>query len=162
MREALRTRRGSKIQRSKFGVGKAIGGCIYVHKDYATKIIPRSTYKRALQLLYLQFPEFDFNVVKYDPDNNKISFMTSEDFDTAREPVVGTYIVVDVGSGKLKMGHSNAIYHHKWLWVDDNYPRFDVDKSYEWSKAWLSVLDEPADGTNIDRWKAQLAKYGLK
>jgi len=33
------------------------------------------------------------------------------------------------------------IYHHKWLFVKDDYQGFDVDKSKERSAEWLQVSD---------------------
>lgn len=162
MKNPLKTRKGSIIKRSKYGVGKLIGGCLYFHKDYATSVIPYEQYNEALGLLFDTYPDFQFNTLKYDPHNNSISFMECSDFDTAREPIVGDYVVVNLDKQTAKKGHSNTIYHHKWLWVDDSYSGFDVDESYEWSKDWLSVLDEPADGTNQTRWLNQLHRYGFE
>ena len=162
MKRLLKTLRGSRIGRTGDKVGKTIGGCIYCHKQYAESVIPEGEYEDALDLLYSEYPNFKFNTLKYDPNKHCISFIECPDFDTAREPVVGDYIVVNLITQQLKKGHSNAIYHHKWLWVDDTYQGFDVDESYEWSKTWLSTLREPADGTNTARWLAQLHKYGLE
>ena len=162
MKRLLKTTKGSRIIRSKYGVGKLIGGCIYLHKDYVDDVIPQDDYDEALDILYDDYPNFSFNTVKYDPAKNCISFIECPDFDTAREPVVGDYVVVYIDKGLTKKGHSNSIYHHKWLWVDDDYDGFDVNKSYEWSQTWLSRLLEPADGTNQARWLKQLEKYGLE
>jgi poly(A) polymerase len=90
-----------------------------------------------------------------------IRFDQAPDFDTAREPHVGDYVIVDPRNPNfVNKGHSNSIWHHKWLWVKDNYVGFDVDKSKEWSKMWLSKLGEPAKGTDVT-WNSQLQKVGL-
>ena len=156
----LKTLKGSTIKRSKYGVGKEIGGEIYVHKDYVDRVVPRMIYNQALDILEDTYPEFEFNCIKYNPKTSVISFQEVPDFDSAREPKVGDYVIVKP-DGSVKPGHSNYIFHHKWLFVKNNYPGFDVEDSWEWSKKWLSVLQEPSDGNGIARWNAQLDKYNL-
>ena len=68
---------------------------------------------------------------------------------------------MNLETGEIKEGYSNTIYHHKWLFVKDDYTGFDIDESYEWSKEWLSKLPEKADGTNQERWINQLRKYNI-
>ena len=158
----LKTKKGSVIKRSpKYGVGKEIGGDIYLHKDYAPEVVPASCWNNALAILEEEYPEFQYNCVRWSPKTQKVSFQEAPDFDTAREPVVGDYVTVDCGDGTTSTGHSNYIWHHKWLWVRNDYDGFDVDESWNWSKQWLSVLDEPSDGNGLSRWKAQLNRYGL-
>lgn len=157
----LYTLNGSKICRSKYGVGKSIGGNIYVHKDYAAQVVPPAILSTAEHILQQNEPDFEYNCIKYDPARRRISFQEVPDFDSAREPTVGDYIIVDVPTGQCKSGHSNYIFHHKWLWVDDNYTGFDVNESYEWSKKWLAKLPVPSDGNGLDRWKSQLKQYEI-
>lgn len=40
----LKTLNGSVIKRSKYGVGKEIGGKIYLHRNYAEDVIPSDIY----------------------------------------------------------------------------------------------------------------------
>lgn len=158
----LKTLRGSNIQRSpKFGVGKEIGGDIYVHKDYATDVVPAKCWKAALQILQDTYPHFQYNCIRWSPKTQKVAFQEAPDFDTAGEPVVGDYVTVDCGDGTVSTGHSNYIWHHKWEWVRNDYTGFDVAESWNWSKKWLSVLKEPSDGNGLSRWKTQLKRYNL-
>lgn len=158
----LKTKKGSVIKRSpKYGVGKEIGGDIYVHKNYALDVIPAKYWNYAVAVMNSGFPEFPYNCVRWSPKTLKVSFQEAPNFDTAREPVVGDYITVDCRNGSINIGQSNYIWHHKWLWVRNDYDGFDVAESWNWSKQWLSVLDEPSDGNGISRWKAQLSRYGL-
>lgn len=158
----LKTKKGSTIKRSsKYGVGKEIGGDIYFHKDYALDVIPAAYWKRAVEILESNYPDFQYNCIRWSPKTFKVSFQEAPDFDTAREPVVGDYITVNCRDDSISTGHSNYIWHHKWLWVRNDYDGFDVNKSWRWSKTWLSVLDEPSDGNGIGRWEAQLSRYGL-
>lgn len=158
----LYTLKGSPIARSsKYGVGKEIGGDIYFHKSYADKIVPESILQNALEVMKIDFPEFHYNTMRYSPKTGVISFQECPDFRLSREPKVGDYINV-AADGTTKKGHSEYIFHHKWLWVMNNYRGFNVRKSWEWSKKWLSILQEPSDGNGIERWNAQLDRYNLE
>lgn len=156
----LKTMKGSAIKRSKYGVGKEIGGDIYLHKQYALDVVPEDILDDAKTMLAEYDPSFRYNCIRYSPKTGAVSFQEAPDFDTAREPVVGDYITV-FPDGTIKTGHSNYIWHHKWLWVKNDYKGFDVQESWEWSKKWLSVLQEPSDGNGIARWDSQLKRYGL-
>ncbi len=155
------TRKGNRITRSKYGVGKVMCFCVYAHKNYAHKIIPMEILINAEAVLYEKYPDFQYNCLKYDTNTQTVSFQEGPDFDTAREPVVGDYVSV-FPDGKTRKGHSEYIWHHKWLWVEDDYKGFDVEASFNWSQKWLSVLTETADGNGIQRWKAQLKRFGLE
>lgn len=155
----LKTYKGSAIKRSKYGVGKEIGGDIYLHKMYADEVVPGDILDNAEQLLSDYDPTFDYSCIRYSPKTGAISFQEAPDFDTAREPVVGDYITV-FPDGTIKTGHSNYIWHHKWLFVKNDYPGFDVRSSWEWSKLWLSTLDTVASGVK-HIWESQLASAEL-
>ena len=157
----LKTYRGSPIKRSsRYGIGKEIGGDIYFHKLYAPKIVPAEILENAEQVLADNYPEYDYNCIRYSPKTDAVSFQESPDFDTAREPIVGDYITV-LPDGTIKTGSSKYIFHHKWLWVDNDYPGFNVEDAWEWSRQWLNTLQETSDGNGIGRWNAQLDRYGL-
>jgi len=157
----LKTYKGSVIKRSsKYGVGKEIGGDIYFHKNYADIIVPPDILYDAKTILSEEYPYFRYNCMRYSPKTGAVSFQESPDFDTAREPIVGDYITI-FPDGSIKTGHSNYIFHHKWLWVKNDYPRFDTSESWEWSREWLNTLQETSDGNGIGRWNAQLNKYNL-
>ena len=70
----------------------------------------------------------------YTKSPNQIRFDTAEDFDTAREPSPGKMFLVDIDNETVNERFSNQIWHHKWLFVKDDYKGFDVMQSYEWSK----------------------------
>lgn len=156
----LKTYKGSPIKRSKYGVGKEIGGDIYLHRDYADMVVPSDIMDNAEAVLDSAYPDFEYNCIRYSPKNGSISFQEAPDFDYAREPIVGDYITV-FPDGTIKTGHSNYIWHHKWLWVMNDYTGFDVSESWEWSRLWLSTLQETSDGNGVARWNAQLNRYGL-
>jgi hypothetical protein len=153
----IETATGSKIKRFKNNVGKLIGGSIYVHKNYAELVVPKDTLDKAKELLG---DSFEYNCVKFDIKPNVVRFDQAAGFDDDREPFVGNYITVTT-DGKLKKGISPYIWHHKWLWVKDDYNGFNVQESKEWSALWLSKFKEPASGVP-QKWEEQLRKYGLE
>jgi len=153
----IRTTKGSGIRRYKNIVGKDIGGQLYVHKNYANEVIPSELLDSGAK----QLPkDFKYNTIMWDRRNNIIRFDSAPGFDTEREPIVGDYVVV-FPNGTLREGKSNYIWHHKWLWVKDDYKGFNVSEAINWSKEWLSKLQEPASG-KLEKWKEQLNAIGLQ
>lgn len=159
----LRTNHGSVIRRFKDNVGKKVGTSLYVHKLYADEVIPKNILQRAEDILTRSNPDFAYNSIMFDPQRGIIRFDEAPDFDTASEPTVGNYITVFLNRSNTsppQKGHSDSIWHHKWLWVKDDYTGFDVDKSKEWSRQWLAKLNEPAKGSKL-HWQSQLKNVGL-
>ena len=138
----------------KFGVGKEIGGAIYVHRDY------QDVLAHAVSRAKLQIPaDFKYAIVKYMMATQTSSFIDSPDFDFADEPIVGDLFIVknDGTIKKRKQLQDPYIYHHKWLFVADNYRGFDVEVSKLRSLAWLAL--ENVDKTRIGRksyWERQV------
>lgn len=133
---------------------------IYLHKNYAKEVIPNEIYENALKVLEEEYPTFNYNCVMYDTSNNMVRFDEAPDFDTAREPKVGNFIKV-MPNGEATKGSSSNIWHHKWLWVKDDYSGFNVEESKLWSAKWLGILTETAKGTQ-KTWDKQLENHGLK
>jgi hypothetical protein len=131
----LKTLNGSAIKRSKLGVGKDIGGEIYLHKDYEQLIPDQEALKKAKQVLKASYPDFTYNTLKF--SKIKFTFFSSPDFDTADEPTAGSYVTV-IGD-TAKAGKTASIWHHKWLWVQDTYQGFDVEAAYKRSAKWLKL-----------------------
>jgi hypothetical protein len=159
----LKTNRGSVIRRFKDNVGKKVGTSLYVHKLYADEVIPKNILQKAEEILTRSNPDFAYNSIMFDPQRGIIRFDEAPDFDTASEPTVGNYITVFLNrrnTSPPQKGHSNSIWHHKWLWVKDDYTGFDVEKSKEWSRQWLAKLNEPAKGSKL-HWHSQLKNAGL-
>lgn len=166
MLKPLYTKKKSKIWYYNNSVGKRVGSKIYVHKDYALDIIPTDILWDAQDVLYKYEPEASFSCICYDLKNSSvIRFDEAPKFDTDREPYPGIMWTVDIsrineGERCYRVSYSDAIWHHKWLWVKSNYKGFDVQKSYEWSKSWLSELPEVASGYS-HKWEEQLKKYNI-
>ncbi len=142
-------------KRSKrFGVGKEIGGNVYVHREYEGVLGRRvQTAKRAIP------DSFDYTIVKLNIASQAVTFVECPDFDTADEPIVGRHILVreDGTTQDRKQLDDPYIYHHKWLMVEDTYTGFDVTASQRRSRLWLSI--ENVDKSRIGRksyWEAKV------
>ena len=141
---------GSKITRSRLGVGKEIGGEIYLHRQYEKLIPDQKALKHAKSFLP---KDFAYNVVKFDlKDPSRMTFFRSPDFDTADEPAAGEAYTVRK-EGIIQHRDYKSIWHHKWCWVGDDYKGFDVDESFDRSRRWIMIpnLDTSVIG-NPDRW----------
>ena len=133
----------------KHGVGKEIGGAIYVHRQYED--VFGDVVANAREYL----PEgFVYRVVKYDSRSGNVSFVESPDFDTADEPIVGEIVTVkpDGIVRRRKQAADPEIYHHKWLFVRDDYCGFDVIESRQRSEQWTAL-------TNVDRARIGRKSY---
>ena len=129
----VHTEKGNLIQKSpKYGVGKQMGNVIYVHQS-AEDIIPSSFLNNAKEQLP---PDFTYSIIKYDSKNDNITFIYSPDWDSASEPIVGNAILVrgDGSKREIKQKSSPQIYHHKWLFVRDDYSGFDSEESKQRSR----------------------------
>ncbi|CAL9956526.1 hypothetical protein VPHD480_0018 [Vibrio phage D480] len=142
-RATLKTRKGSAVKRSKWGVGKDIGGALYLHINYVPEEF-KERVAEARTLLSIENPTFCPNVVRIDYKKSTIAFYESTEFDHVQEPAAGKMIVVDVAERKVaKARQVNQIWHHKWLWVGDDYNGFNVSQSYDRSIQWLDHDDIP-------------------
>lgn len=133
---------------NKFGgIGKEIGGEIYLHKQYE-HTLPQNLLNKAKSFLP---KDYEYHVVKFNPKTNVFSFIQSNDFDTNEEPSVDAVMTVKPDGTVKKQGNSGWIYHHKWQWVADDYKGFDVQKSKERSLKWSSL--EGVDKSRIGQRK---------
>lgn len=158
---------GSSITRHK-PVGKLIGGKIYAHINYLNQIITdKSKIKEAFKLLKdagLYDEALSYNCFCWNPKENIILFQEGPDFDSAPEPMVGYIIKVNLDTGNVVKSKKpyEQIWHHKWLWVDNDYNGFNVEDSWNRSKYYATKVLESPDGSNIKNWKNQLIRYGLE
>jgi len=122
----------------RYGVGKEIGGAVYVHRRYAS-VFGDAAFTAASHLQ----PAFEYAVVKYRPDTGAITFVECPGFDSEPEPAIGrTCLVRTDGSILLRQARVDPyIYHHKWLFVTADYDGFNVDVSHRRSAQWMRLSD---------------------
>jgi DNA phosphorothioation-associated putative methyltransferase len=126
------------VRSRRFGIGKEIGYAVYLHRDYEDRL--GSTVEWAKRHLPT---DYEYNVVKLNQRNDSVSFIHCPAFDIEHEPAIATIMVVNANGNvqNRNMPSDPYIYHHKWLFVDDNYQRFDVDESRARSKRWIAIPD---------------------
>ena len=130
----------------RYGVGKEIGGSVYVHRHYEDRLGPTvAIAKRWLPAGHT------YDVVKYNRRTETVSFIRCPGFDVQSEPSIGSVVTVR-SNGTLQRRavlRDPLIYHHKWLFVADDYTGFDVAESQARSAAWLALPD--VDKSRIGR-----------
>lgn len=136
-------------------IGKDISGTIYVHRQYADNhpLIPQEHLDNAREVLKNKHPNHNYNIVKYchtGPEAGSVSFLRSDDFDTAPEPIVGDSVKVkpNGSTSVTKKTNPPKIYHHKHEFVGSDYKGFDPEESKARSKAWKPVIDAIKAGTH--------------
>jgi hypothetical protein len=138
----------------RYGVGKEIGYAVYVHRQYEDLL--GATVEWAKRHL----PEhYDYTVVKLNQRNDSVSFIHCPNFDTEHEPVIAAIIVVSAdGTAQRRTTPSDPyIYHHKWLFVADDYDGFDVAEGIARSQRWIALSS--VDRSRIGRksfWEEQI------
>jgi len=135
-----------------FPVGKVIGGCVYLHKQYENEL-PQDFLANAKSKL----PKgFHYDTLKFDPKSKSITFFRVDDFDTNHEPIIDEYVTVKPNSDGVKVvTDGNTVYHHKWQWVGPDYKGFDVEKNKARSAKWYGLTD--AD-IGQEKYKCKIGK----
>ena len=150
------------MKRYKDIVGKSIGGCVYFHHNYLNEMLGVLNIdpKNRMCLLPGMFntlaahPNFKFNIVKYNPKKQTFTFINSPDFDTANEPVIAEYVRINYTNALTKYfppKKKPQIYHHKWMFVKDDYTGFDVAAAKQRSEH----IDQ-----FMKKWKINRSKIG--
>lgn len=163
------TAKGTAIHRCKqIGFGKRMGRCLYFHIDYLWEIpetaFPKRIINRAVKAFMKSYPEWwcggepVCQCVRLDLDCWNVRFDEAEDFETSREPVVGNWFAVNL-AGNVTRGHSNNIWHHKWLWIKPCSRDWE-DVSYNWSLKYAPLMTGVPSG-NWEAFKQQLKNVGL-
>lgn len=154
-------------------MAKIVGSCIYVHKSNVIDLLRRIDNSDYVEC-YLDWfmnelnnMEVNYEVIKYDKTNNKLSLIDSPDWIVSYEPKVGDSWVLNLNTLKwkhiMKRKKNPQIYHSKELFVSDDYQGFDIEKAKERTKLWKSLpnLDTKRIG-NYDFWVEFLHANGIE
>lgn len=129
---------------------KKVMNTYYVHKSNRWELFKLPFFTEQAKRIVNGLDGFlDYQIIKYDWFNHKLSLIKSPDWDTANEPIVGNTYVFDLSQGndlsdtpkKIIKGRTNnpQIYHNKWMFVADDYNGFDIEKAKERTKLWNSI-----------------------
>lgn len=126
----------------KVGIGKKMGKDIWFHKSYVLDILDKTTYQKYKRLVP---DDFQFEIIRWNESKSELAFIECNDFDIAHEPIVGNVLKVQFIDEnpmvKLTKAPSDPlIYHHKWLFVKDDYTNFNVFESQVRSLTWKTIL----------------------
>lgn len=117
-------------------------------KNTVLKYMDKNDFENLLYFakdLYNREIGIDSYVLKFDSLTNKISLISTPDWDEENEPTVGDSICTWIDeNGEFqakKMKCKNQIYHNKWQFVQPNYSGFDVEKSKKRTELWNSIPD---------------------
>lgn len=152
---------------------KKIGNAIYFH---ISKLDTTDVFDKLGILAWLFISDLiekkllpiEPTIIKWDDKKQAITFINSPDWDSAREPIVGDayrYKLCEYDTSKF-IKSKGQIYHHKWMFVDDDYTGFDIEESKRWSEQWQQAL--PKDRIVKSRigykkyWNEYLEEYGLE
>ena len=141
---------------------KKVLHCLYVHESNIDELFHkiRESEKEKISFIIKSKKEngFDFQVIKYNIKDKKVSLIQSPDWDTANEPIVGDSLTIDIISGEEKLTkqkpNNPQIYHSKELFVRSDYKGFDIAKAKERTKLWNSI-------PNIEKNKIGYKKYWI-
>ena len=160
------------LKRYKSGIGKKVGNDLYFHHSYIQNFLSEQTVDQIIKESEKQgsvLKNFNFAIIRYNKKENNISFIECENFDTSDEPIVGDSIKFDLNTKKItktKQPNNPLIYHHKWMFVADDYTGFNVEESKKRSIQWKSVLGVNKEiSSKIGRlnfWKEWLKKNNIK
>ena len=77
------------------GVGKLIGGNLYIHRDYTHQLMGAARW--IFDEISPYFPEYtDYDVVKINIKQETITLIKSPDFDYADEPISGNGTLIRI------------------------------------------------------------------
>lgn len=128
---------------SKFNIGKTMGENLWLHKNYSDLFISKDKLKFFTSLLPF---DFDFDVIRFNLKKNEICFIKCIGFDELDEPILdSSYKITEendnfILSNEVVHGENPLIFHHKWMFVLDDYQGFDVEKSKLRSILWKGIL----------------------
>lgn len=144
--------------------GKKIGKNLYVHKS-AIKTLTEKDKEIVSRSLKFIPKQFEYEILKINRKEKEVSFIESKDWDVSHEPVVGDSYKVNLNIGKITFRKGREknpqIYHHKWMFVEDEYTGFNVEESKQRSKEWQRipvVFDKKKIG-NQDYWSNEVLPY---
>ena len=134
-----------RCKRGPHGIGKVIDKSKWVHRSALPSLSEgeQILVSKALDILKIHLPPPDIDIiVKINISEGLVTFTHSSDWKAATEPICGDMVgVKGLYSDRPAIFHRKQkgvpnIYHHKWMFVDDDYSGFDVKEAMEWSETW--------------------------
>lgn len=133
---------------------KKIGNIIYIHRT-AIDILEKKEKQLVEECVKLIPKKFCYEIIKINLKKQEVSFIFSPNWDIAPEPFVGDSYKVNFKEKNILYSKSKRnnkqIYHHKWMFVKEDYKGFDIEKSKKRSILWENS-DLQFDKKKIGNW----------
>ena len=133
------------VRSRRYGVGKEIGGAVYVHRQYEDRLGPTVIWAKRLVPA-----DYAYDVVKVNRRTNAVSFIQCPQFDVEPEPISPAWSPCERTarcSGERYPAIRRFIITSGCSWT--RLPGFDVEQSKLRSAAWLALPD--VDKSRIGR-----------
>lgn len=123
---------------------KKVGSCYYVHKSNRQELFNKvKDEKLKIKVLGMD-GLYSYQIIKYDKKNRTVSLIQSPDWYESNEPLVGDGLIFNLDSDDMeckiiKMKKNPQIYHHRWMFMNDNDRSIDIKKSKERSEMLFSI-----------------------
>lgn len=148
---------------------KKVCNCIYIHKTALNQLKEeeKSVVNKALVMLEKKYDNVDYQIIKVDLKNNKVSFILSRDWNTSHEPIVGDSYNINVLTNEIKIikeKKNTQIYHGKHFFVNRDYEGFNVDNEEKRYNFWNSIIPK-CHKSRIgykNYWINLIKKYGIE
>lgn len=132
---------GVPLRSTVYPVGKLTGYRLHFHKQYLDLFPSLSKLFARVQAAAKKKLGDDvldgYNCLRWDTDFGNLAFQWSPNFDRATEPTLEkTLMAKATGGVGWVVPRKTLILQHKWLWVQDDYTGFDVEKAKERSALW--------------------------
>lgn len=157
---------------------KVVGTAAYAHrtnvKELMNKKVPlylQDDFQHFINLL--SEIDFHYDILKYDRGN--VTLITSPDWDTANEPIVGVcyrfnrekvenITEQNFHSSYKRTNNFRQIYHNKWQFVGEDYKGFDIEKARQRTNLWMTIPDIKEKKKyigNKNYWETLLLENGI-
>ena len=109
---------------------KTIGNSSYIHRLSVGNLgVPRvyiNAFIDALNSIGFR----DWEIVKWNKKSKKLTAIKTEEWNEAYEPELLRLALYDCRRKRIReLETKGQIYHHKWMFVDETYPFFDIEES---------------------------------
>lgn len=147
---------------------KKVCNCIYIHKSALNQLKEEEKIlvNKALVILEKKY-DIDYQVIKIDMKNKKVSFILSRDWNTSHEPIVGDSYNINVLTNEIKIikeKKNPQIYHGKHFFVNCDYEGFDIKQEEKRYNLWNSIIPKNHK-TKIgykNYWINLIKEYGIE
>lgn len=147
---------------------KKVVSNLYVHKSNLSELLSYLDKNQQIFLLnlldYTRQNLINYDIIKYNLKNDRISLIECETWNTLNEPIVGdSYCFYPDYSYKLIKG-GTKVYHNKWQFVSSDYTGFNIEKAKKRTCDWQKISEIRSNKSKIGNkkyWYAILTKYGL-